>query len=133
MHTSHNVDVYLSIDSTPIIEHCTTIQFTAYPSALVGSVATEPVSQVRGNGVPGNACDADFMTQNTSKHLAVQDFSHIRATPSPNWTELPPEQVLSPEDWFGATRGEQAGTTLADTLLRLLPSKETTEYGGNAP
>lgn len=63
MHTSHNADVFLSIDSTPIIEHCTAIRFTAYPSALLGSVATELISQVCGNGVPGNACGADFMTE----------------------------------------------------------------------
>lgn len=34
MHTSHKVDVYLSIPSTPIIEHCLDIRFAAYPKSL---------------------------------------------------------------------------------------------------
>ncbi|KAF7323883.1 C-CAP/cofactor C-like domain-containing protein [Mycena kentingensis (nom. inval.)] len=32
MHTSTNVDVYLSISSNPIIEHCSKIRFCAYPT-----------------------------------------------------------------------------------------------------
>jgi tubulin-specific chaperone C len=33
MHNSDKVDVYLSIPSHPIIEHCTRIRFTGYPAA----------------------------------------------------------------------------------------------------
>ncbi|KAK7019844.1 tubulin-folding cofactor C [Favolaschia claudopus] len=68
MHTSTNVDVYLSIPSNPIIEHCSEIRFASYPPVLSASK------------------DATF-----SEGLSVQDFSHIKSTPSPNWTMLPPE------------------------------------------
>ncbi|KAJ7507210.1 tubulin binding cofactor C-domain-containing protein [Mycena galericulata] len=58
MHTSSSVDVYLSIPSTPIIEHCSQIRFTSYPATLSQTIS--------------------------SNALSVQDFSHIKATPSPN-------------------------------------------------
>ena len=34
MHTSSGVDVYISIASNPIIEHCSAIRFADYPSSL---------------------------------------------------------------------------------------------------
>jgi hypothetical protein len=34
MHNSTSVDVYLSISSTPIIEHCSQIRFASYPASL---------------------------------------------------------------------------------------------------
>ncbi|KAK7042428.1 tubulin-folding cofactor C [Favolaschia claudopus] len=71
MHTSTNVDVYLSIPSNPIIEHCSEIRFASYPPALSASK------------------DATF-----SDEFSVQDFSHIKSTPSPNWTKLPPEDRI---------------------------------------
>ena len=40
-----------------------------------------------------------FVNQITSKHLSVQDFSHIRATPSPNWEALPDNAVVVKEKW----------------------------------
>lgn len=63
MHTSKAVDVYLSITSNPIIEHCSNIRFSPYPSSL-----------------SPDASDAGLKS--------IQDFSHIRATPSPNWTRV---------------------------------------------
>ncbi|GJE86393.1 TBCC-domain-containing protein [Phanerochaete sordida] len=77
MHTSTSVDVYFHIDSNPIIEHCTKLRFAPFPAALV-EVPTPPAA------VP---------------NLSVQDFSHIRATPSPNWSVLPDEDYLRQEDW----------------------------------
>ncbi|KAF9467159.1 tubulin binding cofactor C-domain-containing protein [Collybia nuda] len=68
MHTSHNVDVYLSIPSTPIIEHCLDLRFAAYPKFLSQSQELE--------------------VREPFKHLSVQDFSHIRSTPSPHWSVL---------------------------------------------
>ncbi|RDB23844.1 Tubulin-folding cofactor C [Hypsizygus marmoreus] len=70
MHASQKVDVYLSIPSNPIIEHCSNIRFAAYPTALLPSPT-----------VP------------TSNHFSVQDFSHIRATPSPNWRVMNDDQI----------------------------------------
>ncbi|KAF7343433.1 C-CAP/cofactor C-like domain-containing protein [Mycena venus] len=45
MHTSTNVDVYLSIPSTPIIEHCSQIRFSSYPAALRISEDTSRLAQ----------------------------------------------------------------------------------------
>ncbi|KAF8916661.1 tubulin binding cofactor C-domain-containing protein [Mucidula mucida] len=74
MHTSHDVDVYLAISSNPIIEHCSKIRFSGYPATLYNA------SQVP-----------------ESKHMAVQDFSHIKATPSPNWSALPRDDEI--QEW----------------------------------
>jgi tubulin-specific chaperone C len=67
MHSSQNVDVYLDIRSNPIIEHSNGIRFAPYPSFLDASISPESVSR---------------------SNLSVQDFSHIRPTPSPNWSLL---------------------------------------------
>jgi len=65
MHASNNVDVFLTIPSNPVIEHCSYVRFSAYPTFLAPS-----------------------LDEKTSKHLCVQDFSHIRSTPSPHWSVL---------------------------------------------
>ncbi|KAJ6463918.1 tubulin binding cofactor C-domain-containing protein [Mycena sanguinolenta] len=71
MHTSTHVDVYLSISSTPIIEHCSQIRFAPYPTAL-------------------------RISEDISPHvLSIQDFSHIKSTPSPNWSMLAPENQIA--------------------------------------
>ncbi|KAH9854571.1 tubulin binding cofactor C-domain-containing protein [Lenzites betulinus] len=80
MHTSERVDVYISIASNPIIEHCSLIRFADYPQQL-RPASTDAAQEVKSN------------------YLAVQDFSHIRATPSPNWSELPQDQNLPGERW----------------------------------
>jgi len=69
IHTSKSVDVYLLTTSNPIIEHSSTIRFAAYPTSL-----SQPVQTISDN-----------------KYTSVQDFSHIRPTPSPNWCILPDE------------------------------------------
>ncbi|KAJ7704350.1 tubulin binding cofactor C-domain-containing protein [Mycena rosella] len=91
MHTSTRVDVYLSIPSTPIIEHCSQIRFTAYPATF---------------------------SQDTSPNVfAVRDFSHIRATPSPNWSAVPEEALVM--QWpVGTITSEEE---IADALNTLLP------------
>ncbi|KAJ3983709.1 tubulin binding cofactor C-domain-containing protein [Lentinula detonsa] len=75
MHSSQNIDVYLSIQSNPIIEHCSGIRFGPYPSAF---------TLENDQHVPG---------------LAVQDFSHIKSTPSPHWCTLAEGAWKSSEDW----------------------------------
>ncbi|KAJ4490013.1 tubulin binding cofactor C-domain-containing protein [Lentinula aciculospora] len=75
MHSSQDIDVYLSIQSNPIIEHCSSIRFAPYPS-------TFPPTNLQHN--------SDF---------PVQDFSHIKSTPSPNWSVLVEGASKSFEDW----------------------------------
>ncbi|KAI0698966.1 tubulin binding cofactor C-domain-containing protein [Cerioporus squamosus] len=82
MHTSSQVDVYISIASNPIIEHCSAIRFADYPACL----RRPPASDTNN-------------TQSKSNYLAVQDFSHIRATPSPNWSALPEEAAIRDDRW----------------------------------
>ncbi|KAG7442799.1 TBCC-domain-containing protein [Guyanagaster necrorhizus] len=92
MHTSRTVDVYLSIPSHPVIENCSGIRFAGYPSALQRDIQ---------------------VLSRKSKHLSVQDFSHIKATPSPNWTVLPEDHL--PMSW------PLGSTTVGDFLTSLLP------------
>ncbi|KAK0205340.1 tubulin binding cofactor C-domain-containing protein [Desarmillaria ectypa] len=90
MHTSRTVDVYLSIPSHPVIENCSDIRFAGYPSALQREIQVA-----------------------ASKHTSVQDFSHIKATPSPNWTLLPEDRL--PTSW------PLGSTAVGDFLSSLLP------------
>ncbi|KAJ7075112.1 tubulin binding cofactor C-domain-containing protein [Mycena belliarum] len=91
MHTSTDVDVYLSIPSTPIIEHCSRIRFTSYPTALSPK-------------------------ETYSNFFSVQDFSHIKATPSPNWSAMPTDALV--RRWPVSTiSSEKELTDILDTLL----------------
>ncbi|KAI0942994.1 hypothetical protein AcW1_002743 [Taiwanofungus camphoratus] len=99
MHTSAYVDVYLSVLSNPIIEHCTAIRFVAYPSHLL---QIEPK-----------------ISMPTSRHLSVQDFSHIRPTPSPNWSVLPENESIQDTAW--PHRTNRRDVDLDASLLELLP------------
>ncbi|KAF8208225.1 TBCC-domain-containing protein [Mycena galopus ATCC 62051] len=92
MHTSKDVDVYLSIPSTPIIEHCSQIRFASYPAVLRTSEISSP------------------------DVLSIQDFSHIKSTPSPNWSMLPPQAHIS--KWPISRTSEKE---VADLLGALLP------------
>ncbi|THH16603.1 hypothetical protein EW146_g4055 [Bondarzewia mesenterica] len=76
MHTSNNVDVYLSIPSNPIIEHCSRIGFASYPAHLLALT-----------GQPSHS----------SCSMSILDFSHIRPTPSPNWTKLSDDRQI--QNW----------------------------------
>ncbi|KAF8639189.1 hypothetical protein AX17_001675 [Amanita inopinata Kibby_2008] len=98
MHSSMNVHVYLSITSNPIIEHCSGIRFTAYPGILA----------TRHEALKG------------SQHLSVQDFSHIRPTPSPNWSILGDDSIIT--SW--PLTEIQDGKQIQDTLSTLLPSTD---------
>lgn len=99
MHTSTQVDIYLFIESNPIIEHCTKLRFASYPSALSG----------------------ERIPSSNATHFSVQDFSHIRATPSPNWSLLDEDHRLRPEDWSRLTAAgiESVDQVLQELLARL--------------
>jgi len=92
MHSSHNVDVHLSVASNPIIEHCTEIRFGKYPENVSGQAISE------------------------SPSYTVLDFSHIRTSPSPNWSSLESDQGTS---WWPLS--SMTATTLDATLGFLLP------------
>ncbi|KAJ7253063.1 tubulin binding cofactor C-domain-containing protein [Mycena haematopus] len=93
MHTSTHVDVYLSIPSTPIIEHCSQIRFASYPTALRNSEET--------------SLDV----------LSIRDFSHIKSTPSPNWSMLAPETLISKWPIDRTLETEKEVDDLLDALL----------------
>ncbi|KZV75652.1 TBCC-domain-containing protein [Peniophora sp. CONT] len=93
MHTSKDVRVFLSVSSNPVIEHCSAIGFGAYPASLVDKTSGDS-------------------TVFTSKHADVQDFSHIRATHSPNWHLL--EKSALPE--WGSLRRSIETESVQDAL-----------------
>ncbi|KAF9224783.1 hypothetical protein BS17DRAFT_779030 [Gyrodon lividus] len=95
MHNSTVVDVYLAIESNPIIEQCSNIRFTGYPSSLT----------------------SDDVVRQESRHFAVQDFSHIRSTPSPNWSTLSEEK--SARHWPVSELEEQALLKELERLLQI--------------
>ncbi|KAI0074950.1 hypothetical protein K474DRAFT_1685556 [Panus rudis PR-1116 ss-1] len=99
MHTSSRIHVYLNIPSNPIIEHCSDISFTGYPTTLLPT----PESQ------------ATDVVVSSSNHLAVQDFSHIRSTASPNWRVLP-DDARVPEDAWPSSSDVDIDRVLRDLL-----------------
>jgi hypothetical protein len=101
MHSSRDVDVYLSIPSNPIIEHSSRIRFTAYPESLL-STSSSPVKE------------------GESKHTSVQDFSHIRTTtPSPNWSVMRDEDRV--RDWSVLTESGDSVEEVGKVLDGVLP------------
>ncbi|KAG1877746.1 tubulin binding cofactor C-domain-containing protein [Suillus subalutaceus] len=81
MHNSTAVDAYLDITSNPIIESCDQVRFGMYPSELKMTTDQPPL-------VTENHTEFPFLPQ---------DFSHIRATPSPNWRALEEDKLV--HDW----------------------------------
>ncbi|KAG1776461.1 tubulin binding cofactor C-domain-containing protein [Suillus placidus] len=81
MHNSTFIDAYLDITSNPIIESCDQVRFGMYPSELKTITGQEPL-------VTRNHTEFPFLPQ---------DFSHIRATPSPNWRTLEQDELI--RDW----------------------------------
>ncbi|KAL5514819.1 hypothetical protein ACEPAG_2135 [Sanghuangporus baumii] len=66
VHNSNHTRFHLHASSNAIIEDCTTLTFVPYPESL--------------------PLDTD-VRQMKSAHTNIQDFSHLRSTPSPNWSE----------------------------------------------
>jgi len=96
MHTSTDVRVYLSAVSNPVIENCSTIAFAEYPS-----FASLLDSSIDGE-LPPNG-----------KHAEVQDYSHIRPTPSPNWFLLTPRN----EKWDDISLLDDPSPQNLDSIL----------------
>ncbi|EJD02045.1 uncharacterized protein FOMMEDRAFT_168603 [Fomitiporia mediterranea MF3/22] len=70
-HTSHTSHIYLHVTSNGIIEDCSSLVFSPYPSTLP---------------LPPD------VRAHESKHQTIQDFSHLKSTPSPNWSASPEAQ-----------------------------------------
>ncbi|KAI0299453.1 tubulin binding cofactor C-domain-containing protein [Multifurca ochricompacta] len=96
MHNSTGVHVYLAATSNPVIEGCSSIAFAEYPPfvSLLNPSLTE--------ALPPNG-----------GHVNVQDFSHIRQSPSPNWFILPPGS----EDWDDILILDDAPSKQIDAIL----------------
>ncbi|KAG1812142.1 tubulin binding cofactor C-domain-containing protein [Suillus subaureus] len=101
MHNSTAVDAYLDITSNPIIESCDQVRFGVYPNELKTTTKQQPLATKNHTEFP----------------FLPQDFSHIRATPSPNWRAL--EEDESIHDW------PLSETNYAIQLERALPRPKT--------
>ncbi|TDL23264.1 hypothetical protein BD410DRAFT_827939 [Rickenella mellea] len=99
VHRSKDTHIYLDIRSHPIIEHCSNMSFTSYPACF---------STTDKNG-----------TSTESKHLAVLDFSNIKATPSLNWHPLPDLRRL--DDWGGIRQAIDHQEQINVLLDKVLP------------
>jgi len=99
MHTSTNVHVHLAISSNPVIEHCSGIRFTNYPAFLSEQSQDMP----------------------STNNFTVQDFSHIRASQSPNWSAVAGNNIL--DDFLKANCPDN--DDLGVTLEKLLPSGDS--------
>ncbi|KAF9450024.1 hypothetical protein P691DRAFT_811265 [Macrolepiota fuliginosa MF-IS2] len=82
MHTSTKVDAFLSLSSNPVIEDCHDVRFAPYPALLRPE---QPGAESVSNEYPRGEFRAD---ESIKTFLVVQDFSHIRNTPSPNWIHM---------------------------------------------
>ncbi|KAF6748045.1 tubulin binding cofactor C-domain-containing protein [Ephemerocybe angulata] len=102
MHTSTNVDVYLRIASNPIIETCHGIRFATYPSRLAPQLLQEP----------------------PQPPFTVQDFSHIRATRSPNFELVGQKLWNETRPW--PTERISDKDELANVLIAFLPETTST-------
>ncbi|KAF8830301.1 hypothetical protein HHX47_DHR2000700 [Lentinula edodes] len=96
MHSSKSIDVYLSIQSNPIIEHCHSIQFAPYPATFSPTIVQH------------------------NSDVSVQDFSHIKSTPSPNWNVLNERARKLSEDWQSISA--VSATDVERILQKSLPS-----------
>ncbi|KAF7974591.1 hypothetical protein HWV62_11866 [Athelia sp. TMB] len=90
MHASTAIDVHLGVPSLPVIEHCAGIRFGPYP---LSSVIPSSARAMQDRGLDG-------------KYREVQDFSHVRATPSPNWSLLPQGDGKGWEELLGGGERE---------------------------
>ncbi|KAJ5820120.1 hypothetical protein N7474_005711 [Penicillium riverlandense] len=94
MHNCHDVDVYLSCSSNPIIEDCGNIRFGRIPRAY--------------------ALDHD-RPDHEDRWSQVEDFKWIKPEPSPNWSLLDPNDAVPEEVWAEIVPGGP-GWSLDDIL-----------------
>ncbi|KJA25353.1 hypothetical protein HYPSUDRAFT_424620 [Hypholoma sublateritium FD-334 SS-4] len=96
MHSSTKIDVLLAISSNPIIEDCKAIRFAQYPD-----IFKTPSERTQ-----------------TLPTICVQDFSHIRATPSPNYSTMTDDDRVGLADALAlAHRSRSSIDELSDVLL----------------
>ncbi|KAH9481509.1 Tubulin-folding cofactor C [Psilocybe cubensis] len=96
MHSSKKIDIFLAISSNPIIEHCNAIRFSRYPSTLMPAL----------------------LGKKESPPFTVQDFSHIRPTPSPNFSTMDDSTKQAIEDGIASAHND---TTFVEKLNTVLP------------
>ncbi|KAL4901397.1 hypothetical protein BDW74DRAFT_160395 [Aspergillus multicolor] len=96
MHDCHNVDVYLSSSSNPIIEDCVDVRFGRIPRAY--------------HTLENDRLDAD------DRWNQVEDFKWIKPEPSPNWSLLGQEAGVPEEVWTEIVPGGPGWSS--DQILR---------------
>lgn len=107
MHSSTHVRVYLATISNPVIEDCSAIAFAEYPSFIFS------LNPLVAGALPSS-----------SNHADIQDFSHIRPTPSPNWTIFHPRN----ENWDDILTQEDLSSQEVDNILAAhLPDATSSE------
>ncbi|EAU84134.1 hypothetical protein CC1G_08675 [Coprinopsis cinerea okayama7 len=96
MHNSQHVDVYLDITSNPIIEGCSSIRFAMYPARL----------------------NPDLLRRSPLPPFTIQDFSHIRSSPSPNFSLMATKLENEAKPWplHKLTSNEELDKGLAGLL-----------------
>lgn len=118
MHECKNVDVYLSCSSHPIIEDCSGIRFAPLPDTYR---IARPWSSSALQDSNTSASDSDPTTQSLSSSTEpdlwsqVDDFKWLKQEASPNWSLLPPEDIVADEAWREVVPGGP-GWSLDDIL-----------------
>ncbi|THH04125.1 hypothetical protein EW145_g5751 [Phellinidium pouzarii] len=79
VHSSHETRFHLHVASNAVIEDCSSLTFGAYLKSL--------------------PLPADVRLQK-STHDAVQDFSHLKNTPSPHWSVISNSDLELDERWL---------------------------------
>ncbi|KIY49822.1 hypothetical protein FISHEDRAFT_40833 [Fistulina hepatica ATCC 64428] len=108
MYNSSDVDIYLSLSTTashPVIEHCSSIRFSRSQVSLC----------------PPTRLIAGFSTVPQEQAAAVQDFSHIRSTPSPNWQFMSPDHDLDIQQVLSTPTG--TAEEIQNTVQNILQSR----------
>jgi hypothetical protein len=113
MHSSTHVRVYLATISNPVIEDCSAIAFAEYPSFVssLNPLVAESLPSNVGPVLCSLTSLSFFLCQ--SNHTDIQDFSHIRPTPSPNWTNFPSRD----ENWDDILTQEALSPQEIDNIL----------------
>jgi hypothetical protein len=115
VHECENVDLYLHCASHPIIEDCKGMRFAPVPKAYVSAAQPASFPATRPKWL------TLLQTENseeTSKNQwdQVDDFKWLKTEPSPNWSVLPEEKILSEEIWTKVVCGNPSFST--DDILR---------------
>eukprot|EP00325_Prymnesiales_sp_UTEX-LB-985_P004111 CAMPEP_0174705092 /NCGR_PEP_ID=MMETSP1094-20130205/8433_1 /TAXON_ID=156173 /ORGANISM="Chrysochromulina brevifilum, Strain UTEX LB 985" /LENGTH=385 /DNA_ID=CAMNT_0015903213 /DNA_START=47 /DNA_END=1204 /DNA_ORIENTATION=- len=102
IHTSSRTDFYVHTTSHPIIEHCSSLRFAPYP-------ALPPNLQP--------AFDAVGIKPELNQWQLVDDFDWLKASHSPNWTELAEGQRVGPAFLENTEKDEGEAVELAVKII----------------